>query len=274
VAQASELGATAVDGAEEVNASAGGQLGMATEAVAGGAGQAVRLVVEVGTGLAGLLTVTILSVLLTFFFLRDGAALWRLAMTHTRASAITPLTEAGRRSIDVLGGYMIGTGAISVVGAFSQLVIMWLLNLPLALPVFVLSFFGGFIPYIGSALTTLLALLIAIAVGDPIDIVIMLIWTVVFNIVQGNIVAPIVYGRTAHIHPAIVLAAIPAASSVAGIAGMFIVVPAIGVVAASWRSVLSILSAEPTDGRRGDPAHDERSEIDDEPADEAVPQPA
>jgi putative heme transporter len=112
----------------------------------------------------------------------------------------------------------------------------------MALPVFVLSFFGGFIPYIGGAVTTLIAFLVAVSAGTPFDILIMGIWTVVFNLVQGNIVAPLVYGRTTHIHPAVVLVAIPAGAAVAGIAGMFVVVPAIGVVATTWRTVLSLLA--------------------------------
>jgi hypothetical protein len=36
--------------------------------------------------------------------------------------------------------------------------------------------------------------------------------------------------------------AIPAARAVAGILGMFLVVPAIGVVAATWRAVLALLA--------------------------------
>ena len=31
------------------------------------------------------------------------------------------------------------------------------------------------------------------------------IFTIVFNIVQGNVVAPLVYGKTVSIHPAVVL---------------------------------------------------------------------
>ena len=76
------------------------------------------------------------------------------------------LEGAGARATGVLGGYMIGTGAISAVGAASQFLIMWLLGIPLAWPLAMLSFFGGFIPYIGSLLTTGLALLVTIAVGS------------------------------------------------------------------------------------------------------------
>jgi len=35
----------------------------------------------------------------------------------------------------------------------------------------------------------------------------MAIWTIVFNIVQGNIVSPLVYGKTVSLHPAVVLMA-------------------------------------------------------------------
>jgi predicted PurR-regulated permease PerM len=52
----------------------------------------------------------------------------------------------------------------------------------------------------------------------------------------------LVYGKTVHIHPAIVLVAIPAGSAIAGILGMFIIVPALGVVAVSWRTVLRVMS--------------------------------
>ena len=73
----------------------------------------------------------------------------------------------------------------------------------------------------------------------------MAIWTVVFNIVQGNIVSPLVYGRTVQLHPAIVLLAIPAGGEIAGVIGMFLVVPFLGVVAVSWRTILQAAGEPP-----------------------------
>ena len=74
----------------------------------------------------------------------------------------------------------------------------------------------------------------------------MAIYTLVFNIVQGNFVAPLVYGKTVELHPAIVLLAIPAGGQIAGIIGMFLVVPFLGVVATTWRLVLQVF--DPDDG--------------------------
>jgi predicted PurR-regulated permease PerM len=242
VEQAGEFGTRVTDGADQVNDAANGTLTLPRDAIAHGASSIVDTVVSVSEALATAGAVTVLSVLLAFYFLRDGAHLWRRVMAHAQSHRAAALSAAGSRAFDVLGGYMIGTAAISFVGAASQAVIMFLLGLPLVLPVFVLSFFGGFIPYIGGAITTLLAFLIAVSVGDPLGVLIMGIWTIVFNLVQGNVVAPLVYGRTTHIHPAIVLVSIPAGAAVAGILGMFIVVPAIGVVATTWRTVLSVMS--------------------------------
>ncbi len=185
--------------------------------------------------------VIVLSTLLTFYFLRDGGRLWNRTLARVRPEAAGAVDAAGSRAFEVLSGYMIGTGAISLVGASSQLFIMLVLGIPLALPIFVLSFFLCFIPYIGGFISTGLAFLVTVAFGSTADIAIMAVWTVVFNLVTGNIVSPLVYGKTVHLHPAVVLVAIPAGSAVGGIAGMFLVVPFIGVVAAVWRTVLATI---------------------------------
>lgn len=270
VQQADILGNTAIAGADQVNDAAGGSLAVARDAFASGTSAVVDSIIGASEALAGVVAVTVLSILLTFHFLRDGAHLWNRIIERTHSDAATRLSAAGSRAFGVLGGYMIGTAAISFVGAASQLVIMVVLGLPLVMPVFVLSFFGGFIPYIGGAVTTLLAFLVAVSVGTPMDILVMGIWTIVFNLVQGNIVAPLVYGRTTHIHPAIVLVSIPAGMAVAGILGMFIVVPAIGVVATSWRTVLSVISSDDTPNPEETVADDEVVE----PAEVVAPEPA
>jgi predicted PurR-regulated permease PerM len=138
---------------------------------------------------------------------------------------------------------MIGTSIISAFGGITSGLIMVILGLPLGLPIAVIGFFAGFIPYIGSFLSTGIALLVAIALGDTRTIVIMLIFTVIFNIAQGNFVTPLVYGKSLSLHPAVVLMAIPVGNEIAGILGMFLVVPAAAMVAATWRLLIAAIDA-------------------------------
>jgi predicted PurR-regulated permease PerM len=235
---ASEISDSMNSGMRSTNEAAGGTLQLAVSAVDDTSRQAVQIITQALSATATIVTTLLLGVLLAFFLLRDGPALWRRVVARVVPSARHQVGDAGARAVEVLGGYIIGTGAISFVGAGSQFIIMVLLGLPLALPVFVLSFFLCFIPYIGSFVSTGIAFLIAVAAGSATDVVIMAIWTLVFNIVQGNIVSPLVYNRTVHLHPAIVLVSIPAGAAVAGILGMFLVVPILGVIAATWRLIV------------------------------------
>ena len=232
--------------------------GTANDSLRGNAGPLVTLVQTFGIGVIGAIAslvsnvaslgvVLLLAVLLMYYFMRDGDSFWRTFLDRVEPGRRSHVEAAGSRAFDVLGGYMLGTGAISVFGAATQFLIMTILGIPLALPLAVLAVFGGFIPYIGSLVTTGLAFLVTVATGTPQDIAIMAIFTIVFNIVQGNFVAPIVYSRVVSLHPAVVLAAIPAGNQIAGIIGMFLVVPFLGVVAAVWRTVLRVLDTAPVD---------------------------
>jgi predicted PurR-regulated permease PerM len=192
-------------------------------------------------GMASLAIALVLALLMTFFFLRDGGSWWAATMARLSAGRRAPMAEAGRRAVTVLAGYMYGTAIISAFGGITSGLMMVILGLPLALPIAVIGFFFGFIPYVGNLLATFLALLVAIAVGDTSDIVLMLMFTVVFNIAQGNFVTPVVYGRSLSLHPAVVLMAIPVGNEIAGILGMFLVVPAAAMVAATWRLLIAAI---------------------------------
>jgi predicted PurR-regulated permease PerM len=187
-----------------------------------------------------------LTALLSFYFLKEGDRAWDWATAKLSDWRRHEVRIAGTRAVKVLGGYMIATGVLGGFNAITGFVIMVLLGLPLALPIAVLSFLGGFIPYIGQAVTSLLAFLVALKFGTTQDVIIMGLYTIVMNVVQGSFIAPLVYGRAVSIHPAVVLLAIPAGGELAGVLGMFLAVPLLGVFAAVWRNLLVALGDRPS----------------------------
>ena len=250
VGQAEAIAAAARAGADTVDSAAGGGAGWLSSVVAGHGEALVSVATGLASAVASLAVVFLLGCLLCFYFLRDGGAAWRGFVARMPSARGAAVGLAGSRAYAALGGYVAATAVISAFGAATQFLIMVVLGLPLAFPLAVLSFIGGFIPYIGSAVTTVAALLVTIAVGSPTDVAVMLTFTIVFNIVQGNVVAPIVYGRAVNLHPAVVLMAIPAGLEIAGVVGMFLAVPVIAVVAASWRPILGVFGRplpEPSD---------------------------
>ncbi|MFL5777315.1 MAG: AI-2E family transporter [Chloroflexota bacterium] len=242
--QAQAIATASAAGASSVDQAASGTVGWLGNVVSGAGTTVVVATAFLIAGLASLAVVLILAALLCVYFLRDGDRFWHLSLSRLEAGRGRDIDRAGSRAVTVLGNYMIGTGAISAFGAATQFAVMAVLGIPLALPLAVLSFIGGFIPYIGSFVTTGIALLVTVAVGSPTDVAVMAVFTVVFNIVQGNFVAPVVYGRAVNLHPAVVLMAIPAGSAVAGVIGMFLAVPVIGVIATTWRTILHVFDSD------------------------------
>jgi predicted PurR-regulated permease PerM len=236
----SQLMATAADGAEASGAQA---IGIGSFVAAIGSG-VIATVGAAVAGAIGIVVVLLLGGFLTFYFIRDGGRVWRAVSSGVPADRRRTLDAAGVRAVDVLGGYMLGTAAISAFGAASQLLIMVLLGLPLAVPLAVLALFAGFIPYVGGFIATFLAFLVAVSTGSQSAIVIMGIYTLVFNIIQGNFVTPLVYGKAVSLHPAIVLLAVPIGNALAGIVGMFLVVPVAGVIATTWRAILQTIDVD------------------------------
>ena len=253
VDRGSQIATTVTAGAEEANDSMGGILGpLVAAAREYGTGFAAAIA-EAVSALATIGVVLVLSGLLCFYFLLDGEKFWRYLQGRIRRDRVDEVDAAANRALGVLSGYMVGTGAVSLFGAVTQYIIMVVLGLPLALPLAVLAFFAGFIPYIGSLIVTGLSFLVAVAVGSSQDVAVMAVYTIIINVVQGNFVAPLVYSRTVNLHPAVVLMAIPAGSAVAGVLGMFLAVPFLGVIAAIWRTVPRAFATNP-DAEPGTPA--------------------
>jgi predicted PurR-regulated permease PerM len=221
----------------------GGLLAALSDSVGSGS---VEAVLAVTSRMAGVSVIALIGVILAFVALRDGPRTWTRLTGRLAPWRRDELDKAASQAVGVLSGYMLGTGAVSLFGAGTQWLLMVVLGIPLALPVFVLAFLGGYIPYFGSAITTFMADLLALSTGDAFTLVVFVGFTLVFNVVQGNIVQPLVFSRAVNIHPAVALLAIPAGGAIAGILGMFLVVPFIGVVAAIWRSLLAVMGTPAT----------------------------
>jgi predicted PurR-regulated permease PerM len=245
VGNATNLASKVGEGAGAIDDAAGGLAGLLSGLADQVTADIADIVISVSASVATFVVVLAVGVILTFIALRDGRATWDRLTLYMAPWRRVELDSAADRAVSATGGYMVGTGAISLFGAGTQFLLMAILGVPLALPVFVLSLFAGYIPYIGSLLTTALAFLLTITTGNPVAIAIMLIFTLVFNVVAGNVVQPLVLGRAVNIHPAVVLLAIPAGGALAGIMGMFLIVPVIGVVATTWRAVLKVMGQPP-----------------------------
>ncbi|MEU8540253.1 AI-2E family transporter [Streptomyces sp. NPDC048717] len=167
----------------------------------------------------------VLALLLIFFFLRDSDR--ALAALRTLAPRSTgDMVEAmARRAFEAVEGFMRGTTLIAAVDACLIGVGLLVLGVPGAIGLAALVFVGAYIPYLGAFLSGAVAVLVALADRGVIIALWVLGVVLAVQVIEGHVLQPVVQSRTVQMHPALVMLAITAGASVAGILGMLLAVP-------------------------------------------------
>ena len=189
-----------------------------------------------GAAAAGSLLVTgLLALVLCFFYLKDGPKFlpWVGGLVGPRAAP--HVAAVMQRSWVTLSGFIKAQAAVGLVDAVFIGIGLALLGVPLALPLAVLVFFGAFIPIIGAVVSGALAVLVALVTNGPTTALIVIALVLVVQQLEGNVLQPILVGRTLALHPAVVILAVTAGGTLAGITGAFLAVPVVAVGAVVTR---------------------------------------
>jgi predicted PurR-regulated permease PerM len=201
----------------------------------------------IGNGLLNL----VLALILCFFFLKDGPRWvpWLSAQTgHRAAPHVAALSQ---RTWSTLSEFIKQQAIVGFVDAVFIGVGLLVLGVPLVLPLAVITFFGAFVPIIGAFVAGFFAVIIALVDQGITDALIVLGIVILVQQIEGNVLQPIIQGRGFNLHAAVVILAVTAGSSLAGITGAFLSVPVAALIAVVYRYVRDEL-----DGRHPEIADD------------------
>jgi predicted PurR-regulated permease PerM len=195
------------------------------------AGYAVTGVSAVGNGLINL----VLALVLCFFFLKDGTRWvpWLSAQTGPRAAR--HVAALSQKTWSTLSEFIRQQALVGFVDAFFIGIGLWILDVPLVLPLAILTFFGAFIPIIGAFVAGAFAVLVALVDQGFTTALIVLIIVLAVQQLEGNVLQPIIQGRGFNLHAAVVILAVTAGGSLSGIIGAFLGVPVAALIAVIYR---------------------------------------
>ncbi|WP_410810154.1 AI-2E family transporter [Micromonospora sp. 067-2] len=185
----------------------------------------------------------LLALVLLFFLLKDGRSMWHWVLSRMTGPNRQVVAESGRAGWQTLGAYSRGTMLIAAIDAIGIGVALVVLRVPLALPLALITFLGGFVPIIGATVAGAVAVLVALAANGPTTALLTLAAVVAVQQIEGNLLEPLVMKRQVRLHPAVILVAVTAGTLIAGIAGAFVSVP---ITAVLWRVIDTIQSHRTT----------------------------
>ncbi len=220
------------------------------------AGDIVGIVLGGISTLGNALITLVLVLTLVFFYLKDGPRFlpWIGRQSGTRAAP--HVAELGKRYYASLARFMLTQVIVGLIDAVFIGVGLLLVGVPLVLPLAVLTFVGAFIPIIGAFVAGGVAVLVALVSEGFVAALIVLAIIIVVQQLEGNVFAPILQGRSLQLHAAVVILAVIAGGSLAGITGAFLAVPIAALIAITWRYARERLDQDPEDTADTSPAAD------------------
>ncbi len=183
----------------------------------------------VAKGVASSIVGLIIIAFLTLFMLLEGPD-WR-----RRCSILVPerhrgmVERIGRGVYRAVGGFVAGNLLASLLAGVVATVLLLVVGVPYALPLGVFVTVIELVPYLGPVIVTVLLSAVALAEG-PVRAGVVFGVLVVYHVVEGHTIRPLIYGRTLKLSPLVVIVSILVGTEVAGILGALTAIPIAGAI--------------------------------------------
>jgi predicted PurR-regulated permease PerM len=182
----------------------------------------VSIVIEILTGV-------FLAAFCTFFLIYDGERIWGWVLRLFPPEARLAMAGAGPRAWSTLTAYVRGTVLVAFIDSVSIGIGIFLLGVPLAVPISVLIFLGAFVPLVGALVTGTIAVLIGLVTHGVFTALMVLVVLLVVQQIEGHLLQPLILGRAVRVHPIAVVLSVTVGSVVGGIGGAVVAVPLVAV---------------------------------------------
>lgn len=191
---------------------------------------------QITNGLSGVfglitnLTVIIATVpFLLFYMFKDGQnfpnSIVKLLPTSYRQPALKMLKDTG----DTLATYIQGQIMVALFVGTISFIGYLIIGLPYALILALIVSVTNIIPYVGPILGGAPAVLVALF-DSPTKAILALVVIVIAQQMEGNVISPLILGKSLDTHPATIIILLLVAGNLAGVLGMVLAVPSYAVM--------------------------------------------
>lgn len=188
-------------------------------------------VLNIASGVVGLLIFVVMTLISTFFLLKDGRKL------NKSLIAIVPnqffeMSLSIMHKIDwSLGAYLRGILLDATVIGVVTTLSMWLLGIPNFVLIGLVAMVANLVPYLGPPTAALVASSISvITLGDFSQVPLILVTFTLIRLLDDSIVQPLTISQSVKLHPLTIIFTILIGGQLFGILGMLFAVPIAGVV--------------------------------------------
>jgi predicted PurR-regulated permease PerM len=189
-------------------------------------GDAAGALADVGVGIVNSVFATITILILSIFLVANGRG-WVRALL-----AIQPHERRVRleRALDqmglAVGNYVAGALVQAVFAGVTAFIVLEILGVPFALPLAVLVALFDLIPLVGATIAAVIVGIVTLFGDFPVDTIVWAVWAIVYQQLENTVIQPQIQRRAVQVHPFGVLVAVLFGSTLFGVGGALLAIPA------------------------------------------------
>jgi predicted PurR-regulated permease PerM len=203
-------------------------------------GDAAGVLSSIGLGLVNSIFTAVTIIILSVFLMGAGPR-WLEAW----ASRHPP--EQGdwwrrlfRRIGNAVGNYVAGALLQATIAGISSWIVLLILGVPFALPLAVIIFLLDLVPLVGATLGAVVVGIVTVFNDFPVDTIIWVIWAVLYQQVENNVIQPRIQARAVQLEPLIVLISVLFGSTLFGVMGALLAIPVAAAIQITIREYLAL----------------------------------
>ena len=196
------------------------------EKLPGKLGGAAKTLRDVGVGVVNSIFALITILILTAFLLGSGRRWVDAALELQPAERRWRMRRALDRMANAVGGYVAGVLIQATIAGVLTYVVLAILGVPFRAPLAVLVFFFDLIPLVGATIAAVLVGIVTLFTDFPTATIVWTVWAIVYQQVENSVIQPRIQQRTVKVHPFVTLVAVLFGSTLIGVPGALVAIPA------------------------------------------------
>jgi predicted PurR-regulated permease PerM len=188
----------------------------------------------------GAIAAAITIAFLVVFMLIFGGRLINAALNEARAERRATYEALLHKIYRSIGGYLGGLALICMLNATLTTTFLAIDSVPFFLPLGIVAGCSSMIPYAGPIVAGTGISLIALFTEGIGHGIASAIYFIVYGILEGNVLSPLIFRRTVHVNPLVVTLSILFLGEIAGIMGAIVAVPVVATLQIVLRELLRI----------------------------------
>lgn len=163
--------------------------------------------------------------ILSIFMVASGRRWVDRAITLARPEHAPRIKRAVDRIGIAVGNYVGGAMFQATIAGLTTFIVLTILGVPFAAPLSAIVFLFDLIPLVGATLAAIVVGLVTVFNDFPVDTIVWVVWAIIYQQVENNVIQPQIQKRAVEIHPFAVLVSVLFGATLFGVVGALLAIP-------------------------------------------------